>query len=90
MRCLVILELGTMFTIGIFKSSLGRHSSAVILKVGSDNGVVILCRVDLSMSISAHFGFAAILCCVLLFINTTGGTLLFYLSCHHLMSFCYR
>ena len=64
MRCLVILELGTMFTMGIFKSSLGCNSSAVILKVGSDSGVVILCRVDLSMSISALFGFAAILCCV--------------------------
>ena len=98
MRCLVILELGTMVTMGIFKSSLDGclmnylscNSSAVILKVGSDSGVVILCRVDLSMSISALFGFAAILCCVLLFRNTTEGTLLFYLSCHRLMSFCYR
>ena len=50
MRCLVILELGTMVTVGIFKSSLDGclmnylscKSSAVILKVGSDSGVVIL------------------------------------------------
>ena len=87
MRCLVILELGTMFTMGIFKSSLGCNSSAVILKVGSDSGVVILCRVDLSMSISALFGFAAILCCVLLLLKTT---LSLSLSCHRLVSFCHR
>ena len=57
MRCLVTLGLGTMVTMGIFKSSLDGclmnylrscNSSAVILKVGSDSGVVILCRVDLS------------------------------------------